>query len=250
MAAALAVTLSPAVARAVDPFEIQVYEGDINQPLQAGLEVHSNFVASGRKAPAFAGEEVPHGAWRTTFEPSFGVLPWWELGAYLQFLTVPSRSQAHFGGFKLRSKLVRPRRAGDSLILGLNMEVGRGVRVLGSQDWDTELRPIIAWDWGRWFVALNPMLGWALSGERHAAPDFEPCAKVRADTGLGFAVGTEYYAGLGRIDRLAALRDQEHFVYLVGDLLGGPLDVNAGVGRGLTPASDDWIVKVILGKAF
>jgi hypothetical protein len=242
--------LLPRVARAVDPFEIQVYEGDINQPLRAGLELHSNFVADGRRAPSFVGEEVPHGAWRTTLEPSFGVLPWWELGAYLQLLAVPSRSQAHFGGFKLRSKLVVPRRAGDGLVLGLNVEVGRGVAVLGSQDWDTEFRPIVAVARGRWFAAINPILGWALSGDRHAAPELEPCGKLRADTGLGFALGVEYYAGLGRLDELATFRDQQHFVYLTGDLVDGPLDVNAGVGRGLTPASDDWTVKVILGKAF
>jgi hypothetical protein len=244
----LAVLALSSPAWAVDPFEIQVYEGDINDPLQAGLEVHSNFVADGRKAAAFAGEAVPHHTWRTTLEPSFGVLAWWELGFYLQLATAPSRSEAHFGGFKLRSKFVVPRTG--AFILGLNMEVGRGVAALGSDDWDTEFRPILAYQHGRWFAAFNPIFGWALSGHTSAAPDLEPCAKVRVDTGLGFAAGVEYYAGLGRISGISSWKDQEHFVYLVGDLLEAPVDLNLGVGHGLTESSDAWTIKMIVGKAF
>src|SRR5207253_431205 len=90
-------------AAAVDPFEIQVYQGDINEPLQAGLELHSNFVASGHGAAA-PGELGSQHMWRETLEPSFGVLSWWELGAYLQFLV--GEGEAHFGGYKLRSKFV------------------------------------------------------------------------------------------------------------------------------------------------
>jgi hypothetical protein len=235
---------------AVDPFEIQVYEGDINQPLQAGLELHSNFVAAGRETPSFPGEAVPNHTWRTTLEPSLGMLEWWELGAYLQFATAPSRSEAHFGGWKLRSKFILPQRYSGAFTLGLNMEVGHGVKALGSDDVDTEVRPIIAYGRGRFFVAVNPIIGWALSGDTHAAPELEPAAKVRVDTGHGFAVGVEYYAGLGRVDDILPVDQQEHFLYAVGDLLDGPIEWNFGVGRGLTAASDGWTVKMILGKTF
>jgi hypothetical protein len=239
-----------APAWAVDPFEIQVYEGDINDPLQPGLELHSNFVADGRTEAAFPGEAVPDHTWRTTLEPSFGVLEWWELGAYLQFATAPSRGEAHFGGWKLRSKFIVPARLTGAFTFGLNMEVGRGVAALGSDDVDTEFRPIIAYWHGRWFAAVNPIIGWALSGETHAAPELEPCAKVRFDTGYHFAVGVEYYAGLGRLNEILPFQQQEHFVYLVGDLLDGPIELNVGVGRGLTDASNEWTIKMIVGKVF
>src|SRR3954470_13960344 len=103
-----ATLLAPRTAGAVDAFEIQVYEGDINEPLQAGLELHSNFVASGSRAAA-PGELGTHHLVHETLEPSFGVLRWWELGAYLQLLAAPAEGEAHFGGFKLRSKFVVPR---------------------------------------------------------------------------------------------------------------------------------------------
>jgi hypothetical protein len=239
-----------APAWAVDVFEIQVYEGDINDPLQAGLELHTNFTAEGRRAAELPGEAVPNHTWRMTLEPSLGVLEWWELGAYLQLATAPSRSEAHFGGWKLRSKFIVPHRLTGAFTFGLNMEVGHGVAVLGSDDTDTELRPIIAYASGRFFVAVNPIIGWALSGDTHAAPELEPCAKVRIDTGHGVGVGVEYYAALGRVDDILPGRLQEHFLYAAGDLLAGPIEWNLGVGRGLTEASNAWTIKMIVGKAF
>jgi hypothetical protein len=241
--------LLPRGARAVDAFEIQVYEGDINEAGQAGLELHSNFVASGITSAA-PGELGTHHLLHETLEPSFGVLSWWELGAYLQLVAAPGAGEAHFGGFKLRSKFVVPRAYTGGFVLGLNLELGRGVAVVGDGIWGIEVRPILAWAPGRWLFAFNPIVGWAVTGEREASPDFEPAAKVRWDTGRGFGLGAEYYAGLGPlIDPLPAAR-QEHTAYLVFDLLDSAFELNAGVGHGLTDATNAWTVKLILGRAF
>jgi hypothetical protein len=249
MAAAVLAAL-PVPARAVDIFEIQVYEGDINEPRQAGVELHTNFVAAGRAAPVFDGESVPDRSLRLTVEPSFGVLRFWELGAYLELDTAPGRSEAHFGGYKLRSKLVVPRERTGRFTIGLNMEVGRGVAVLGSNQWDSEVRPILSWWGGRWFAAINPILGWSLTGDRSAAPELEPCAKVRFVAGHQIGLGLEYYAGLGRIDAIPAFSQQQHVLYFAGDLLDGPIELNVGLGRGLTDATDAWTLKAIVGKTF
>jgi hypothetical protein len=247
--ASFALLVAAAPARAVDVFEIQVYEGDINEPLQPGLELHTNFTAAGRRTPAFPGEAVPHHALRTTLEPSLGILPWWELGAYLEAATAPGRGEARFGGWKVRSKFIVPQAKTGAFTLGLNLEVGRGVAALGSDAWDAELRPIIAWAQGRFFAAVNPIIGWELSGGS-LVPELEPCAKVRVDAGHHVGVGLEYYTGLGRASDLLPLGQQEHFLYLVGDLLDGPFELNGGVGRGLTGGSDDWTIKVIVGHVF
>jgi len=249
---ALAITslLVARPARAVDSFEIQVYDGDINDPLQAGMELHSNFTAAGRSAPAFAGEVVPDRLLRVTLEPSFGILTWWEVGVYLQTAFQPGEPDAHFAGFKLRSKFVIPRQRTGEFILGLNIELARGVAALGTANWDTEIRPIIAWLRGRWLLAVNPIIGWGLTGDRHAAPDLEPAFKIRVNATQHVGLGVEYYAGLGVLSEVPAIDRQEHFVYVIGDLLNGPFDFNIGVGRGLTSASDGWTIKTILGHAF
>jgi hypothetical protein len=235
---------------AVDPFEIQVYEGDINQPLQAGMELHSNVAVPRPAAPDIAGGPA-QSLLRVTFEPSFGLLEWWEVGAYLQFALGLEDAGGHFGGFKLRSKWIVPRRLTGPFIFGLNVEVGRGAAVFGDDDWDTEFRPIAVWTHRRFMIAANPLVGWALSGPaRGLRPDVEPAFKVRADTGRGFGVGLEYYAGLGPLGRIEAPDRQEHILYLIGDLIDAPVDLNIGIGRGLTGVTTAWTFKTILGVGF
>jgi hypothetical protein len=242
--------LLPATARALDPFEIQVYEGDINQPRQVGLEVHSN-IAIPRPDPPGPWTPASESLLRITLEPSFGLLEWWELGAYLQSAFELGKMRGHAGGFKLRSKWIVPRRLTGSFIFGLNVEVGRGSAAFLATDWDTEFRPILVWLHGPWMLAANPMIGWALTGpERGLAPDIEPALKARCDTGLGFGVGAEYYAGLGHLGSPAPLGEQEHVVYLIADLVGAPFDLNLGVGRGVTGSTAAWTFKSILGLGF
>src|SRR5262245_27267654 len=91
LATATWILFAPPQAWAVDPYEVQVYEGDINDPRQPGVELHANTSAR---------------TLRLTLEPSFGVLEWWELGAYLQSATTFGPTDPEFAGFKLRSKFV------------------------------------------------------------------------------------------------------------------------------------------------
>jgi hypothetical protein len=239
-----------APARAVDHFEIQVYEGDINAPHRFGLEVHSNVAIPRASVP---GPWTPASAslLRITLEPSYGLLEWWELGAYLQTAFELGQTRGHSGGFKLRSKWIVPQRLTGPFIFGINVELGRGSAAFREDDWATEFRPILVWARGRWMAAINPMIGWTLTGpDRRGVPDLEPAAKVRCDTGLGFGAGLEYYAGLGDLDALEAPADQEHLVYLSADLVGAPFELNVGVGRGLTGPTTAWTFKTILGIGF
>jgi hypothetical protein len=244
------VLMGTKAAWALDPFEIQVYEGDINLPGRPGLEVHANFIPAGHSAPVPPARVASDNLLRLTLEPSLGLLEWWEFGAYLQFALEPGAPEGHFGGFKLRSKWIVPRRLTGDFIVGLNIEVGRGAAVFGSADWDTEFRPIIAWTRGRLMIAANPMVGWAFSGpDKGWEPDLEPAVKVRGDTGLGVGIGLEYYAGVGRLSSLAT-DQQEHVLYAIADLLDATFDANLGIGRGLSETSSDWTIKAIVGIGF
>src|ERR1700734_3499182 len=75
--------LVPRPARAVDPFEIQVYDGTANAPGVPGLELHVNTVPIGlttAPSPEYPQNHQTH----FTFEPSLGLFPWWELGGYFE----------------------------------------------------------------------------------------------------------------------------------------------------------------------
>lgn len=248
--------LSPLAASAGDPFEIQVYEGGINVPGHAALEVHANWAPRALRDPEYPGQIAPDRVARLTLEPSFGVTEWLELGAYLQTFYAPD-GNLRFGGWKGRVKLVVPERLGLPLRLGLNLEVGRVPSSVEKDGWANEFRPIVGWDAGRLSLTVNPIFGYALTGRDRFRVDLEPAVKASWNTGAGFALGVEWYAGLGFANAMVAPRDGEHLAFLVFDLVPragaapGPWELDVGVGAGLTDATPQHgIVKAIFGREF
>lgn len=243
-------------ARAEDLFEIQVYDGAINDPGQAGLELHTNYAIRARRTAEGPREFAPDRVFRATLEPSYGVLEWLELGAYLEGF-VPPTGDVEWGGWKLRAKLVAPASLGLPVRAGVNFEVGRVPATVAADAWGMEIRPILAWQPGRWTFALNPILDLPLSGPSGGTPDLEPALKVAFDTHLGFMVGGEWYAGLGPVNGLVRPRDESHTVFGVVDLVerpgepAGPWELQLAVGGGLGRASSLGLVtKVIVGRGF
>ncbi len=245
-------------ARAMDAFEIQVYQGEHNDPGQVSCELHSNYTLLGQRAPTYPGETPANRALRFTLEPAVGVADWLELGAYLQGMQSPYDG-VHFAGWKLRAKFVAPLRLKLPLILGINVELGRVPLRVEEAGWANEFRPIVGVALGRFAATFNPIFGFALTGKTAGKPDFEPALKGKVHVDHGFALGVEYYAGLGRFDRgFSPLREQEHLLFAVFDLEpedhaqadGSGWELNIGVGRALSAATPQtWVVKTILGHA-
>jgi hypothetical protein len=62
------------------------------------------------------------------------------------------------------------------------------------------------------------------------------------------AVGLEYYADLGPIAGILPLSQEEHYLFEAADLLSVKnFELNVGLGEGLTPASNAFVGKMILG---
>jgi hypothetical protein len=255
-AALLVITSGAFPARAVDRFEIQVYEAGLNEPGHVGLELHTNFTGRGAREPAFPGEIPPHRTARMTLEPAIGVTSWLELGGYLQGFLAPANG-VQFGGVKARAKVVAPPWLGPRFFLGLNVEVGRVPSTVDEAGWANEFRPFLGYDDGLVLLDVNPIFGYALSGKDAFRIDLEPAAKIALNTQLGFALGVEWYSELGFIDAIRPLRDEAHYVFGVVDLVpprGRPAftwEVNLAVGGGLGHAADQHlIVKSIVGRSF
>ena len=263
----LALAAAPGPARALDRFEIQVYDAEINDPGHLGLEMHLNYTFKGIDTPEYPGEIPPHHVGRLTLEPAIGVTDWLEFGAYLQFM-LTAQGELEWGGTKLRAKFVVPERLqeqwGLPIFLGLNAEIGRVPTYVEEYGWANEFRPIIGWKNDDWLIAANPIIGYALSGPDKFRVEFEPCAKISYNTQLGFAVGAEYYAGLGFIgDGFLPPSQQEHLLVGVIDSVdparprGGPpvqaspWEVNLAFGGALTEATGQHLIaKAIIGRSF
>jgi hypothetical protein len=247
--AVAAILLAPAAARAVDPFEIQVYDGTVGGPGSVGVELHANTVVAAQRT-SLPPELPSHHQSHFTLEPAVGLTDWWEIGAYFQTALLPDGSFAYAGN-KLRSKFAAPPRAGSPFRWAVNFEISRLPERFDADRWGAEFRPIVTWSGagGAAYVSVNPILDFALAGPaRTEAPSFEPAVGIRyVRAGLG-AIGVEYYADFGPIGSWLAASAQEHYLYEVIDLLRWKwLELNAGVGEGLTAGSNDFVAKMIVG---
>jgi hypothetical protein len=246
---AAAVLLAARSAGAVDPFEIQVYDATVNPPGTPGIELHVNGVISG-PTTAVPPELPPNHQTHLTAEPSFGILPWWEIGGYLQTAIRPD-GDFDFAGVKLRTKFVRPPAPERPFGWGINLELSRLPEIYDRARWGAEVRPIATARaaTGHLFFSINPILDWDLAGpEASGRPSFEPAATaLYVRDGLG-SVGLEYYGNFGPLGAWLPASAQEQYLFEVVNVSRwSRLEVNVGLGEGFTAASNHLVGKMILG---
>jgi hypothetical protein len=237
--------LSGATSLAQDRFEIQVYDAETAPRAALGVETHVNHAFVG----AAGGQEGERS--HLTFEPHLGVARWAELGAYLQSALL-SDGRLAWAGVKVRWKARLPRRLARGLVgFALNLELSAIPRRFEANVWGSELRPICDLRWRRLYLSVNPILAIDLAGDRAGWPQLEPAFKASVDVTHAWALGLEYYAGLGRIGRFLPANEQRHLLYAVVDVLHTLTDkfalgVNFGLGANLAPGGDQVVAKAIL----
>ena len=244
-AAALAFALCATLARAA-PHEINVFTDEVEEPGHTGLEMHVN-TARGRTQPDYPGEIPPGGVLRVMPELVVGIAPGWEVGLHLP-MQFDRTGQLHPDGLRVRLKHVLPRDEKQPFFAGVNFEWGYDQPHLSEDRHNLEVRGIAGWRTDEWLVAGNAILAWVAKGaNRSGKPDFEASLKVAREVREGLALGIEHYAGFGRLSRFAPRRDQDHVLYFAADIEHKGWSVNVGLGRGLTRAADDVVLKAIVG---
>ena len=241
--AAFAIVLAQP-AKATD--EIQVYNAGIAAVGQFTIQQHLNYIPQGLKDPPFPGGLVSNHSINGTPEFAYGVTDWWEVGLYLPF-AIQDR-QFLSDSFKLRTLFVSPHAEQHDFFYGVNFEFSNTTPKFAQTRFTMEIRPIIGVRNADYEFIVNPIvdIGFGKYGEA----DFAPAARLARKLGPDLFVGLEYYADFGEIGNFAKLADQQHTLFAVTDFKLGVFDVNFGVGYGLTPASDRFVVKTIVGYAF
>lgn len=224
--------------------EVQVYGAEINEVGQWSVQTHFNYAISGRRQPDFPGGLIPHHTLNGTPEFAYGVTPWFEFGFYIPYAV--DGDGFHPGGGKLRFLFVTPEAAKRNFFYGVNFEIGYATTKFSESRWNMEIRPIIGWRLGDYELIINPIIeaGFGDNGEAI----FTPAARFVRRLGQDFAIGIEYYTDLGPIGDWLPVREQGHNIYGVVDFKIADVEVNFGVGYGLTEGSDRWMTKLILSK--
>jgi hypothetical protein len=226
--------------------EIQVYDASIAAPGVFNLTLHNNYTFDGAKTPAFPGGLVPNHTLNGVPEWAYGVTDWFEAGLYLPLYSVASNSGAQVNGFKLRALFVTPDAADKSFFYGINFEFSYNAKHWDPDPYTSEIRPIIGWRFGKVDLIVNPILDNSWKG--FSALDFAPSTRLAWNFSNAWAVAAEEYADFGPLKHFYSGDQQSHQLFAVVDYSGAPMDIEAGLGFGLTPASDNLVLKLILSK--
>lgn len=240
-----ALAVGSAAARAASE-EIQVYMDDLTAPGKFGADIHNNYVISGSNEPPYEGGQPPHHIYRLTPEFYYGVTDTFELGLYV-LSSAGSRSAGHLDGGKLRAKYIAPHDEQRGGFWGLNLEIGKTNLRVSETPWNAQLKGIYGRRSGRWTFAVNPNIDWSLSSSIRNSGALEIDTKVAYRLNAGYELGFESYNELGPLRRPGNLNEQSQTLYAVIDTEVKGFDLNAGIGRGLTDASDRWVLKFIVG---
>ncbi len=244
VAAVVALLVVPAVASAQSD-EIQVYDGGLADVGVFNLTLHNNFTPKGVETPAFPGAVVSHHSLNGVPEWAYGVTRWFEAGLYLPLYSRDATSGWGIDGAKLRALFAVPDAGDRRFFYGANFEFSYNARRWDTTRITSEVRPIVGWHINKVDLVFNPILDTAYDGLSNL--DFAPSMRVAYNLSPEWAVAAEEYADYGPLHDLLPAGDQSHQIYGVVDY-SGALDVEVGVGAGLTSASDGLTLKLILSR--
>jgi hypothetical protein len=226
--------------------EIQVYDGGLAPPGVFNLTVHTNFTPRGIRSSAFPGAVVADKSLNGVPEWAVGVTRWFEAGLYLPLYSRDHATGWGLDGFKLRTLFAVPGADDRTFVYGANFEFSYNARRWDVDRFTSEIRPIIGWHLRPVDIIINPILDTSYDGLKNLI--FVPSARVAYNLSAGWAIAAEEYADFGRLHALNARRNQAHQIYAVVDRTGKPFDIEAGIGFGLTGASDKLTFKVIVAR--
>jgi hypothetical protein len=245
VAVVFAVSAMPGTAFAQSD-EIQVYDGGLAPVGVFNLTLHNNYTPSGVKTPGFPGAVVANKSLNGVPEWALGVTKWFEAGLYLPLYSRDNTAGWGLDGFKLRSLFAVPNADDRTFFYGANFEFSINAKRWDTSHFTSEVRPIIGWHLHPVDIIVNPILDTSYDGLKNL--DFAPSIRVAHKLSKTLALAVEEYADYGPLRKVYGRHDQSHQIYGVVDYAGKLMDVEAGLGFGLTRGSDNVTFKVILSR--
>jgi hypothetical protein len=237
--------------------EIQVYDAAIAEKGKFNLTWHNNFTPAGLTTPAFPGALITDKTLNGVPEWAYGVTDWFEAGLYMPLYSVgrQNTSQGASGmldGFKIRLLFVQPHADDRTFFYGANFEFSTNSRHWDSTRFTSEVRPILGWHLHPgWLVhpldiIVNPIVDTAYDGLRNL--DFAPATRVAYNWTKTWVTALEEYDDFGPLHQFRPAGEQSHQLYGVVDHSTKFLNIEAGVGFGLSGGSDRLTLKLILSR--
>ena len=224
------------------PEEIQVYLDDFAEVGKPGLDLHTNYVASGQQS-------TDH-QFRVTPELSYGVNTNWEVAAYWLTVTDP-RGSPQTAGMKLRTRWRPKAPSSDSpFYWAVNFEAGQLSKQFYQDETSGEVKLIGVWKTDPWTLGMNFNFNRALKDHPIQAATSEIDSKIAYQISDRLQVGIENYFFLGAIHNDPGQSQSNYANYLAADFNLGRWNFNVGIGHASGQSPDKTVLKAIIGVPF
>jgi len=228
--------------------EIQVYDAAIEEPGVYNVMVHSNFTPIGRQTPAFPGGIIPNDSVNGAVEWAYGVKPWFEQGLYFPVYSAYSQGRGgSLNGFKIRELFVRPNARDHEFFYGVNFEFSVNYDYWEARRITSEVRPIVGAHLHQVDLIFNPIVDTEYRGG-FGGLEFVPAERVAYNFNDKWTIAAEEYADFGPLRHFYRANDQFQEVWAVMDRNSKSINIETGVGVGVTYGADKLTLKLMLSR--
>jgi hypothetical protein len=228
--------------------EIQVYDAEIEDHGKFNVMVHNNLTPIGRTTPDYPGAIIANNSDNGAVEWAYGVADWFEQGLYLPVYTAYSTGRGgSINGFKIRELFVSPHAHDRTFFYGVNFEFSVNYHYWESKHITSEVRPIVGLHLHPVDIIFNPIVDTNYTGG-FGNLEFVPATRIAYNLNSKWAVAFEEYADVGPLRHFRTLNDQFHEVWATMDHYSKIVDVETGVGVGVTAGADKLTLKLMLSR--
>jgi hypothetical protein len=228
--------------------EIQVYDAEIADQGVFNLMIHTNYTPIGRKTADYPGGIIPNHSVNGTAEWAYGVTDWFEQGLYLPVWSPYSQDRGgSINGFKLRELFVRPQAEDHKFFYGVNFEFSVNYHYWEPRHVSSEVRPIVGVHLHPIDIIFNPIVDTDYTGG-FGGLEFVPATRVAYNLNDKWAFSIEEYADLGPLRNFYAVHDQFHEVWATLNHSGKVVNIETGLGVGVTGSSDKLTFKLMISR--
>ena len=247
--ALLFVLLAVPVAAVAQTDEIQVYDAEIASRGVFNLEIHTNFTPIGRKNADYLGGIIPNHSVNGAAEWAYGVTDWFEQGLYMPVWSPYSEGRGgSLNGFKIRELFVRPHAKDHEFFYGVNFEFSVNYHYWEPKRFTSEVRPIVGLHLhNKVDVIFNPIVDTNYTGG-FGNLEFVPATRVAYNLNDKWAVAAEEYSDFGPLRHFDTVSHQFHEVWAVVDHNTKIVNIETGVGVGVTGGADKLTFKLMVSR--
>ena len=173
---------------------------------------------------------------------------WFEQGLYFPVYTAYSDGRGgSLNGFKIRELFVRPHAHDHTFFYGVNFEFSVNYKYWESKHITSEVRPIIGLHLHPVDIIFNPIVDTDYTGG-FGGLEFVPATRVAYNLNEKWAVAAEEYEDDGPLRHFLPLNEQFHEVWAVLDRSSKAVNIETGVGVGVTSGADKLTFKLMLSR--